>query len=190
MCCSVQTESCVNAGQDELPCDAISQTVPGFPRHPLRVVLEGGLLRPVGNHLLHAGVLFRDLSHLLLDLLPNPRHPEEPCGPDLLQSVDQSSLQSLVISKPNCGSAVSCEVDVDDLQFLMQCKNWILFSEHDCLHLRGDVTEGQVGDALLHVPPPVVHLLGRAARPGQAVLADHHALGVALHQSEVVMFVT
>ena len=95
------------------------------------VVLKARLLRPASKSLLEPRVclpdlnfrfyifcfffIFNHLNHLLLDLLPNPGHPEEHCGQSLLQGGHQGALQSVPVGKVDGAEALGRHEEVHDV---------------------------------------------------------------------------
>ena len=92
-----------------------------------------------------------------MDLLVNSRHPDEPGGSDLLESLNQRSLKRGLVREPNSGAVVEAEVNVDDLG--------------------RDVTEREVGDAVLLVIVPLPHLLTCLDDPGDVILGQENSFG-------------
>ena len=119
---------------------------------------EGLSLGPIRHQPAQPSVLFPDLEELLVDLLVDPRHPDEPGGPDLLEGLDQRALEGVLVSEPDGGAAVEAEVDIDDLG--------------------RDVAEGEVGDTVLLVVVPLPHLLTRLDDPGDVILGQEHSFRI------------
>ena len=115
-------------------------------------------LGPVCHQPAQPRVLFAQLEKLLVDLLVDPRHPDEPGGPHLLEGLDQRALERGLIRKPDSGASVEAEVDVNDLG--------------------RDVAEGEVGDAVLLVVVPLPHLLAGLDDPGDVILGQENSFGV------------
>ena len=83
--------------------------------HLVKMVTSGLVFGPVSQPLLDPTVLLSNLQHGFLNLLIDPGHSNEPGGSDLQQSVNQGSLKSCFVCKPDRGSSKETEIDVNDL---------------------------------------------------------------------------